>query len=454
MRKITNPRGTFIYDPKLTNIKEINKLSKAGRENELLGLGPVAKPEAVARVAQGEAPVAITERTPEGTEVKAAAGTEATAPVQVASLEAAKTPGNVVAVETPENVLQMRTKPPEVKKLNRGLLIKARRATERAAREAAERAAAEEAARKAAARVLPDLTKIEETAPIEVAKNLKEAEPQAPKGKNYRGAAGKERDAKIAKAEEIVAKHEPHEMERDFFADPAAEGAVIARATRMLDDARDAKLKINEQIKESAKGDALSDSPAMQILAEAKNLINTISNPRISAPDRIAAVNRFWERDGSIRKGYSKEVMAERRAEGEAKMRRGTGEDVEPESRAGRAVQLEAGTEKTAEGTTRAKAASDDKLAADAERKAKLIAEANAKYGVVGKPPTKAKGTISDALVPVQSAADRGHFSPRRCQVSSGPVVAGKALPRRLAAMSRVATTPTTTHKSASCAGT
>ena len=64
----------------------------------------------MARAAQGETPTAVTERTPTGTEVKAAAGTTGTAPDQVASLEAQKTPGNVVGVETPQAVVGDRVK--------------------------------------------------------------------------------------------------------------------------------------------------------------------------------------------------------------------------------------------------------------------------------------------------------------------------------------------------------
>ena len=101
LKRTTNGRGVFVFDPRLTNVKEINALSKAGRENELLAMGPVSKPEAVARIARGEQPAIVTERAPDGTEVKAAVGTEQTAPAQVQALEAAKTPGNVIAVEQP-----------------------------------------------------------------------------------------------------------------------------------------------------------------------------------------------------------------------------------------------------------------------------------------------------------------------------------------------------------------
>ena len=402
--------GVIHYDPgKITRYK-VQQAAKQGKLNEVLGLGPVDKGEALGRIAQGEGPVAVTERTPAGTEVKAAAGTTETAPAQVAALESAKAPENTVAVETPANVIQMRGAGE-----SRGDFIKRQNADRAAAAKARVEAAdkvlkakqAEEVARIEAekakrAQAKPDLTKIDETAPIASAENIKAAEKAQQRqeeggpGANLRGKKGVEVRDQIAKAEDVVARHEPQAIEADHFADAASEGAVIARAQRMLDDAKAAGVKIPEQIKPSVKGNTPSDSPAVVILREAQDLINTVGRSGTSGPDRIAAVHKFWERDGSIRKGALKEVIGERRAEGEAKMRRGTGEDVEPGSKAGRAVQLDAGTEGVGK-ETRAKAASGDKLAADAERKAKLIAEMNEKLGL--KPPTKNNTRKSEALV-------------------------------------------------------
>ena len=97
--------GVVHYDPTKITPKEIYDAAANGTLNEVLGLGPVTKTEAVARELAGEKPVAVTERTPTGVEVKAAAGTEQTAPAQVEALEASKTPGNTIAVETPEQVM-------------------------------------------------------------------------------------------------------------------------------------------------------------------------------------------------------------------------------------------------------------------------------------------------------------------------------------------------------------
>ena len=59
----TNERGTFHYDPTKITEDEIHDLSRQGRENEFLELGPVSKAEVEERVARGEKPVAITEYT-------------------------------------------------------------------------------------------------------------------------------------------------------------------------------------------------------------------------------------------------------------------------------------------------------------------------------------------------------------------------------------------------------
>lgn len=84
---------------------DIRALYKAGKLGQVLGLGDITKADAAKSAAQGNPPVAVTERTPEGTEVKAAAGTTETAPDQVAALEATQTPGNTVQVESPAKVM-------------------------------------------------------------------------------------------------------------------------------------------------------------------------------------------------------------------------------------------------------------------------------------------------------------------------------------------------------------
>jgi hypothetical protein len=106
--RLVTPRGVFHYDPSKIRASRIRELSAAGRENEILGLGPVSKPEADKRIQQGEPPVVVTERQPDGTEVKAAVGTPATAQRQARALEQGKLPGSTVNVETPESVITAR----------------------------------------------------------------------------------------------------------------------------------------------------------------------------------------------------------------------------------------------------------------------------------------------------------------------------------------------------------
>ncbi|EIQ00753.1 hypothetical protein OpiT1DRAFT_05309 [Opitutaceae bacterium TAV1] len=105
MARLETPRGVFHYNPRMISAAKVRAFSKNGRENEILGLGPVSKPEAEARAAAtGEPVVAVTERQPDGTEVKTAVGTAGTAADQVAALEASKTAGNRVQVEPVGNV--------------------------------------------------------------------------------------------------------------------------------------------------------------------------------------------------------------------------------------------------------------------------------------------------------------------------------------------------------------
>lgn len=290
---MNTPRGRFIFDPKLTNRGEITKLSNLGRENELLGLGPVSKPEAVARVATGETPAAVVERTPTGTEVKAAAGTDATAPAQVASLEANKTPGNVVAVENPADTVIKRMLPAEPKRTGR---------------------------------VLPNLTQTADTVPLSDFNRNKVAEPKEPKGKNYSEAERAKVDEKLAKAQAITDIHAPAEHEQNYMKDPEARNAVIRRAQAMVEDADKQGVKIQGQLKKSTKGDAPSDHPSMQILRAAKDLTK-VAAKRKAGREITEAAGKFAEAERLIRAGHSDEVLAQRRIEGDEAMRRGPAGD-------------------------------------------------------------------------------------------------------------------------------
>jgi hypothetical protein len=100
MEQVKNERGVFHFNPKQITAAEILSASRDGKENEILGLGPVSKPAAQARAAAtGEKLVAVAERAADGTEIKTTIGTTGTAPAQVAALEASKSPGSTVKVE-------------------------------------------------------------------------------------------------------------------------------------------------------------------------------------------------------------------------------------------------------------------------------------------------------------------------------------------------------------------
>ncbi len=284
MKQTATPRGVFHYDPAQINPAQIKRLSAAGKENEILGLGPVDKAEAVARVNAGEPPVAVVERTPDGTEVRAAAGTENTAPAQVAAIEAVKTPGNTVAVEPPAQTLVKRT-----------------------------------------GRVLRDLRQIDETSPIDVKKNLKGTElddegNKVAKGKN-RTKAEKEVVAKSREAaERIVSEHKATDAENDYIRGGEAKAAVIERARKMVAAAEAEGVKIPTRIKTSAKGDASADSPAIQQLRYAKDLVQAVKT-KATGKKSTDAVNKFKEREQAA----PEEALAARRSEGDEAMRRDQG---------------------------------------------------------------------------------------------------------------------------------
>lgn len=108
MSRLETENGVFHYNPQALDEDTINSAVADGRENELLDLGPFNKNDIMERLQRGEQPVAIVERTPQGVEVRAAAGTTQTAPVQLAAMSKTKSPGNTVSVERIQDVLGKR----------------------------------------------------------------------------------------------------------------------------------------------------------------------------------------------------------------------------------------------------------------------------------------------------------------------------------------------------------
>jgi hypothetical protein len=109
LQRTKTERGTFHYNPSQVSAETIKRLSGMSKENKILGLGPYSKSDILNRVSKGEWPVAIVERKPDGTEVKAAIGTNKTAPYQRVHFERTKTAGNVVKIETPEQLVRQRS---------------------------------------------------------------------------------------------------------------------------------------------------------------------------------------------------------------------------------------------------------------------------------------------------------------------------------------------------------
>lgn len=109
-KRISLPNvGVFDYDSRQISAADIRALNKFGRLNEVLELGPYSKQDVAQSAAAGAPPAAVVERTPEGTEVKAATATTETVPDQVPAMEATKlAPENIVTTEDPRKVLNDR----------------------------------------------------------------------------------------------------------------------------------------------------------------------------------------------------------------------------------------------------------------------------------------------------------------------------------------------------------
>ncbi|WP_374309872.1 hypothetical protein [Methylocella sp.] len=237
------------YNPALTKAKEIVAADKAGKLNELLEMGPVSKQEAAARVAQGETPVAVTERTPDGVEVKAAAGTEETAPAQVAALEEAKLPGSAVQVEDPRQVIQARE----------------------------QGATSEESAPARVPRVLEDKSPEAQAAREQAKANIRAVvggEEEAPVGKKRSEDERSARAGNNEKALAVVGEFPPGRGDATTI-DGRAQGAaqarkdILARVKAMLARAKERGVEIPASIRDNTDA-AMNHNEAAVLLAEAR----------------------------------------------------------------------------------------------------------------------------------------------------------------------------------------
>ena len=101
-------KDVYVYNPRKISASDISEAIKNNTIGQKLGLGSVNKEQVETSMRQGGQPIAVTERTPDGVEAKTAAGTDQTAPGQVAEMEAQKSPGHTVQVESPATVLDQR----------------------------------------------------------------------------------------------------------------------------------------------------------------------------------------------------------------------------------------------------------------------------------------------------------------------------------------------------------
>ncbi len=108
MGRVQTVSGIFHFDPRRIRPEDIHRAAAFGRENKILGLGPFSKKDAMVRVLRGEAPTAIVERRPDGTEVRASIATDSTKETQTAAMRQSVTTGNLLSHENPGDTLLRR----------------------------------------------------------------------------------------------------------------------------------------------------------------------------------------------------------------------------------------------------------------------------------------------------------------------------------------------------------
>lgn len=106
--RLATDRGVFHYRSDRITAEAIRALSDDGCENEFLNLGPVSKSEVAERVLTGETLLCVTEHTPDGVEVRSAAGTDKTMSAQRDYFERTKEPNNVITISELPRVLNAR----------------------------------------------------------------------------------------------------------------------------------------------------------------------------------------------------------------------------------------------------------------------------------------------------------------------------------------------------------
>jgi hypothetical protein len=116
MQRVETPRGVFHFDPRRMTADEILSASKNGRENEVLGLGPFGKDEVMKRAAAGEPVAVVTERGPNGEELRGALAVPSTVEETKAYIEGVKSPDSTVQVEKLPDTLAKRDVAAEIER--------------------------------------------------------------------------------------------------------------------------------------------------------------------------------------------------------------------------------------------------------------------------------------------------------------------------------------------------
>src|ERR1700722_12097105 len=303
--------------PSGLSVAKIIQYAKDDRLNEALQLGPFSKDEALSRTLAGEPGAVVTERTPEGVEAKAAAGTTATVPAQAEALEATKTPGNVIGVERPEDTLAARqadvaqqevaqpqtpvvqpevasTPEPVTLGVSPGRVLEAQDPESIRARDAA---AVQDALQ---VRTVEDQLKAKEAARQQAA--AEEAGAKAEAKRLHSAKADQEKVAKAnAAAEKIVADH-PH---TGSYADV---NALTARVKAMARAAGAEGIDVPKVFAEGHPWNA-----AMIKLREAKDMLAPIKKEL--GETREDKLGRFIDREHMLDSGRVQDALAARRAE-------------------------------------------------------------------------------------------------------------------------------------------
>ena len=288
---------TIQYDrsgpSKLTKAK-VQYADENNRLNEILQLGPINKDEAVERTRQGEQGAVVTERAPDHTEVKAAAGTTDTAPAQIEALAATKAPENTVQVERPEDVI-----------------------ADRQAQVAQEQSVQPQVVVTPESKPLAETPRVlQDVSPegvaardMAVTESARQAQTVAEQLKAREAANQETVSAGKHRSKEEVAKATSHNIAAEKIAnahpavDYSNEKANLDRARAMVAEANKAKVVVPSLFREG-----MQHNPSMLKLREAMDYIKH--------PDD-ESYGRFVHRESLIDQGKWEEALQDRRREGE-----------------------------------------------------------------------------------------------------------------------------------------